>query len=73
MTAVTDTDLLWQPANPEQAQASLFRKNIGEKYNVKLDTYEDLLNWTFANAGQFWNEVWDWEGVIGDKGAGPVR
>jgi len=68
-----DSDLLWQPANPEQAQATKFRKHVAQKYNVELNTYEDLLKWTFANPGEFWSEVWDWEGVIGDKGAGPVR
>lgn len=68
-----ENDLLWEPAHLEKAQSTLFRKHIEQAYGVKLDTYEDLLKWTFANTGPFWSEVWDWEGVIGDKGDGPVR
>jgi acetoacetyl-CoA synthetase len=72
ITMSTDEDLLWQPAHPEQAQATLFRKHVADKYGVPLESYEDLLKWTFANSGEFWSEVWDWEGVVGEKGAGPV-
>lgn len=67
-----DPEMLWAPANPEATQAAQFRKHIAKTHNVKLDTYEDLWNWTCKNRGDFWSEVWDWEGVIGDKGSGPV-
>lgn len=68
----TDPELLWQPAHPEKAQASLFRNHINKKFNLNLDSYEDLWKWSCDNRGDYWSEVWDWEGVVGDKGAAPV-
>lgn len=68
----TDPELLWQPAHPEKAQASLFRDHINKKYNLNLGSYEELWKWSCNNRGDYWSEVWDWEGVVGDKGAAPV-
>ncbi|BEI82107.1 hypothetical protein CcaverHIS002_0212670 [Cutaneotrichosporon cavernicola] len=67
----TDPDQLWAPTHPEAAQASRLAAHISKKYRVQLDTYEDFWRWSCANRGEFWSEVWDWEGVIGDKGPGP--
>ncbi|WOO82538.1 Acetoacetyl-CoA synthetase [Vanrija pseudolonga] len=70
-TAAVDSDLLWLPAHPERAQSTLLREKVAQKYGLKLETYEDLLKWSIEHRGDFWSEVWDWEGVLGDKGAEP--
>lgn len=67
----TDPDQLWAPAHPEAAQSSQLAAHISQKYGVQLSTYEDFWRWSCANRGEFWSEVWDWEGVIGDKGSAP--
>lgn len=69
---LNDPELMWAPAHPEKAQASLFRNHINEKYGLNLDSYEDLWKWSCENRGDYWSEVWDWEGVVGDKGDAPV-
>jgi acetoacetyl-CoA synthetase len=57
---------------PEATQTSLFRQHINTKYKLRLDTYEQLWEWSCRDRSTFWSEVWDWEKVIGDKGsAGP--
>lgn len=63
---------MWTPAHPERTQATLFREHVAKTRGLKLDTYEDLQKWSCENRGDFWSDVWDWEGVVGDKGAAPV-
>lgn len=72
ITMTTDADLLWSPSHPEKAQASLFREQVNATQGTDLKTYEELQKWSCKNRGAFWNQVWDWEGIIGDKGDGPV-
>ena len=55
-----------------------FRKFVNEKYGTtfKEGDYWSLHAWSIANAetiNQFWNAIWDFSGVIGDKRAQPVR
>lgn len=69
---MTDSDLLWAPAHPESAQATLFREAVNAKHGLTLSSYEDLQQWSCSDRGAFWDQVWDWEGVIGHKGDGEV-
>jgi acetoacetyl-CoA synthetase len=62
---------LWTPSDPSTSQSTIFRERINEKHNLHLETYEQLWEWSCSNRGMFWNEVWDFEGVIGEKGLGP--
>lgn len=72
MTTIhSDEAPLWTPKNPDASQTTLFRNRINEKYGLALSTYEQLWEWSCSNRGSFWSEVWDFEGVIGEKGDGP--
>ena len=66
----TDTPL-WTPSSPEHSQTVIFRNHINSKYHLSLSTYEDLWKWSCTHRATFWSEVWDWEKVIGTKGAAP--
>ena len=61
---------LWTPKDPANSQTTKLRERINEKHNLHLETYEQLWEWSCSNRGMFWSEVWDYEGVVGDKGAG---
>ena len=72
-TAQMDTEgaPLWTPQHPENSQSTLFRHHINSRYSLQLDSYEQLWRWSCDHRAHFWSEVWDWEGVIGEKGAPP--
>ena len=43
-----------------------------EKYNLELDSYPELHEWSCENYDLFWSEVWDFCGVISSqKAEGP--
>lgn len=54
-----------------EADTFKFLHHIAEKYDLRLGlkTYEDLYTWSTTHLDLFWSEVWDWTGVIGDKGS----
>ena len=56
-------DLLWQHRDPTATRLDEFRKLIEAKYKVKLETYEDLRQWSINNLSQFWGQVWDFTHV----------
>jgi acetoacetyl-CoA synthetase len=44
---------------------------INEKYNLKLDNFSELHNWSIENKSNFWSSVWDFFHVKGSKGMKP--
>jgi len=61
---------LWTPA-PERVAASQLLAVIGEanaRHGLKLKNYRDLHGWSLAHRAEFWDLIWDYCGVIGEKG-----
>jgi acetoacetyl-CoA synthetase len=61
---------LWTP-NPERAAASAvnrFRALANARFDLKLASYRDLHAWSVARRAEFWDLVWDFCNVIGEKG-----
>ncbi|SCV70166.1 BQ2448_1560 [Microbotryum intermedium] len=52
--------MLWEPPNVKQTQMYAFKKHIEWNYNVSLDGYAALHQWSIDNIPQFWEEVWEW-------------
>ena len=48
---------------------SRFREQIASEYAITIDSYQDLHAWSINNFGEFWSEIWDFCGVVGDKGS----
>lgn len=69
---VADSDLpLWTPS-PERVARSAITALIAEvnrRHNTKLASYRDLHDWSVAEHGAFWSEVWRFGDVIGEQGA----
>ena len=59
---------MWTPSPERAAQTAMarFMREAG-----KAD-YAALHGWSVAHAEEFWNRIWDYCGVIGDKGARTV-
>lgn len=53
--------LLWQPVD-ERGKSANITKFIGfvnERHGNKLDSYDELYDWSVNNIPDFWAAVWD--------------
>ena len=55
--------MLWEHPDPTSTRMFQFQKIIESRYNRKFHQYEDLRQWSVANIGKFWEEVWHFTGV----------
>ncbi|GAA4579196.1 acetoacetate--CoA ligase [Planotetraspora phitsanulokensis] len=66
---VEEGALLWEPT-PEivrDARVTRFADWLG-----RSGTYEDVWKWSVDRPADFWTSVWDYFGVVGERGDGPV-
>jgi acetoacetyl-CoA synthetase len=65
---------LWQPSPERIARTRLvaFLRQIAADWGIHIDTYEALHAWSIDHMDQFWESVWRFGQVIGERGAGPV-
>ncbi|CAF3545719.1 unnamed protein product [Rotaria socialis] len=49
---------LWSPPTGNRTNIDDFRDIIMNKYQVKLETYWDLYQWSLDNISKFWEEFW---------------
>lgn len=61
---------LWQPDAQSIADSNLanFTTKARSLSNLPLPTYQQLHEWSVTNPEEFWSLVWEYCGVIGDKG-----
>ncbi len=60
---MSDTPL-WTPKTPQKTQLSEFMAECGHKGAE----YQDFWVWSVANPEKFWDSVWNYCGVVGEKG-----
>ncbi|KFM80138.1 Acetoacetyl-CoA synthetase, partial [Stegodyphus mimosarum] len=58
--------LLWDKKVPD-TQLEKFKKLIEQKFNLHLDSYWDFHKWSIENYGKFWEEIWNYFGMIVSK------
>jgi acetoacetyl-CoA synthetase len=58
---------LWQPSAERVAAANLTR--FMEAVGRKGHSYAELHRWSIDDRASFWNAVWDFCGVVGEKGS----
>ena len=61
---------LWTPSPDSVAASNMraFMDRLEERHAVHLAEYGALHEWSVENIATFWNEIWDFAGVIGEKG-----
>ncbi len=66
-------ELLWKPTTKRVENTSLFKfiKHVNAKHKKKIDSFRALHKWSVENRNYFWDEVWNFYNVIGEKGAQP--
>lgn len=62
---------LFTPAPQDVARSNMdhFRRTVEARYGRALPDYATLHRWSIEEREEFWEAVWDYCGVIGDKGA----
>lgn len=62
--------LLWTPTQDriDNSNAMKFIKLIRERCNFKGKSFHDLWKWSVENPCDFWNAVWNFGNIIGEKG-----
>ncbi|WP_018932464.1 acetoacetate--CoA ligase [Gracilibacillus lacisalsi] len=60
------SQILWEPTEKDMEQSHL--QAFAKFVNQALFPYERLHRWSITNIGDFWSGVWDYAGIIGEKG-----
>ena len=61
---------LWTPSPQRVASSELthFRELVNKRFGLDLRDYRALHAWSVDQRAEFWNLIWDYCGVIGEKG-----
>ena len=61
---------LWTPsqASIDAANMTRFMQQVNQRHGLSLQDYDALYQWSLDEKELFWSEVWDFCGIIGDKG-----
>ena len=67
-------DVLWTPdaAVTERARITAYRRWLASERGIDVDGYDALWRWSTSQPGDFWASIWDYFGVLGERGTGPV-
>ncbi len=67
---MTEQQPLWSPsqARIEAANMTRFIAQVNQNYALELSGYDALYQWSIDEKESFWSEVWDFCGIIGDRG-----
>ena len=68
-----NNEILWSPNINSIKESSLYNfiKQVNKNYKISLDNFQSLHKWSVENRSSFWNEVWDFYKIIGEKGNKP--
>lgn len=63
-------EILWQPSKQqiEQSLVTDFMGFVEREHGKHFVDYHQLYDWSINQKEQFWSTLWDYSGVIGDKG-----
>ena len=64
-------EVLWRPSaeRAQKAQITRFRQRAAERAGRSLDDYAQLWAWSVEDPAAFWDLVWDFGEVLGEKGS----
>jgi acetoacetyl-CoA synthetase len=67
---MTEQQPLWSPsqASIDAANMTRFIAQVNQNYGLAISDYDALYQWSVDEKESFWSEVWDFCGIIGDKG-----
>ena len=68
------TTPLWSPPQgaANTSRMAQFMAEINAEFGVNLQSFADLHGFSVRETKKFWSKAWDFLGVIGEKGGGPI-
>jgi len=59
-------NILWQPSTDRIASAPIehFRNFVNQRFDMDLQTYPQLHDWSVSSSEDFWSALWDFNGVV---------
>ncbi|GAA3946352.1 acetoacetate--CoA ligase [Actinomadura viridis] len=71
---VAEGALLWEPSEEAVARARVtgFARWLAER-GVPAGSYDELWRWSVTEIDAFWDAIWSYFEVVGERGGGPVR
>ncbi|MHA1379577.1 MAG: acetoacetate--CoA ligase [Candidatus Helarchaeota archaeon] len=62
--------LLWEPSEARKQQANItkFIEKVNIKNDLKITSYSELYDWSIENIADFWEMMWEFGGIIAQKG-----
>ncbi|WP_453985880.1 AMP-binding protein [Brevibacterium casei] len=66
---------LWEPSAEriDGSQIRAYMSWLRDTRGVVTDSFDELHRWSIENIDDFWDTIWTYFAVIGDRGDGPVR
>lgn len=58
---------LWRHPDPASTPMWQFLQTVNQKHNLHLTGYPDLYKWSVDNVAQFWDEVWQFVGMVSSQ------
>ena len=67
---MTEVSPLWTPSSRQIADSrmSAFARSVEASEGLTFPDYNALHKWSCQNGGEFWDRLWDFAGIIGEKG-----
>ena len=67
---MTEIQPLWTPSSKQVADSNMseFARSVEATEGVKFSDYNSLHQWSCQSGAKFWDKLWDYVGVIGEKG-----
>jgi acetoacetyl-CoA synthetase len=64
---------LWTPdaESVKGTQTARYQEWLAER-GIHAASYDELWQWSADNPGAFWDSIWDYFGVLGQRGSGPA-
>lgn len=65
-----ESKLLWQPSKVqvESSNVRCFMNKLNAQFDLKLRDYSSLYQFSIERSEEFWDNLWDFASIIGDKG-----
>ncbi len=67
-------EVIWEPSDSLVRECGLtaYVGWLAREKGLSFGGYEDLWTWSVGGLDAFWSSVWEYEGVLGERGAGPA-
>ena len=57
--------ILWKPSKDqiENSQMDAFRLQVNSRFNINLNNYNELYDWSINNISDFWKAIWGYMAI----------